>query len=254
MQKSQMNVVVIGGAAIVYGGLLALLGDIDVRQMAFTGFAVVILALIPVLLINLSTKKFAAEVSEVNSQLKASNDALAEVKTRLAQITTLDELTGCSNKRHFEDLLMQHVAMSERGAYSFTVAVTQLDQFSEIVDRQGLARGNEVLQLFSRIVKAALREVDVVARLDTDKFGLVLSGCSEEDALVIISRVSQLISQIQVNDKDDLKITASGGITSYHGTEQPGDLIGHAEQALLSAIELGGDRVAGYNYVEPVVA
>ena len=62
MQKSQMNVVVIGGAAIVYGGLLALLGDIDVRQMAFTGFAVVILALIPVLLINLSTKKFAAEV------------------------------------------------------------------------------------------------------------------------------------------------------------------------------------------------
>ena len=72
MQKSQMNVVVIGGAAIVYGGLLALLGDIDVRQMAFTGFAVVILALIPVLLINLSTKKFAAEVSEVNSQLKAS--------------------------------------------------------------------------------------------------------------------------------------------------------------------------------------
>jgi diguanylate cyclase (GGDEF)-like protein len=110
------------------------------------------------------------------------------------------------------------------------------------------------LQLFSRIVKAALREVDVIARLDTDKFGLVLSGCSEEDALVIINRIGQLISQIQVNDKDDLKITASGGITSYHGTEQPQDLIEHAEEALQFAIEQGREQVAAYNYVEPVVA
>jgi diguanylate cyclase (GGDEF)-like protein len=254
MQKAQMNLIVIVTAVIIYGGLLALLGEIDIRQMAFIGVAFATLALIPVLLINLSAKKFAGEVSEVNSQLSASKNELAEVKSRFAEVTTLDELTGCSNKRHFEDLLIQHAAMSERGTYKFTVAVAQVDQFSEIIDRQGLGRGNQVLQLFSRIVKAALREVDVIARLDTDKFGLVLSGCSEEDALVIINRIGQLISQIQVNDKDDLKITASGGITSYHGTEQPQDLIEHAEEALQFAIEQGRDRGAAYNYVEPVVA
>jgi diguanylate cyclase (GGDEF)-like protein len=254
MQKAQMNLIVIVTAVIIYGGLLALLGETDIRQMAFIGVAFATLALIPVLLINLSAKKFAGEVSEVNSQLSASNNELAEVKSRFAEVTTLDELTGCSNKRHFEDLLIQHAAMSERGTYKFTVAVAQVDQFSEIIDRQGLGRGNQVLQLFSRIVKAALREVDVIARLDTDKFGLVLSGCSEEDALVIINRIGQLISQIQVNDKDDLKITTSGGITSYHGTEQPQDLIEHAEEALQFAIEQGREQVAAYNYVEPVVA
>jgi diguanylate cyclase (GGDEF)-like protein len=254
MQKAQMNLIVIVTAVIIYGGLLALLGETDIRQMAFIGVAFATLALIPVLLINLSAKKFAGEVSEVNSQLSASNNELAEVKSRFAEVTTLDELTGCSNKRHFEDLLIQHAAMSERGTYNFTVAVAQVDQFSQIIDRQGLGRGNQVLQLFSRIVKAALREVDVIARLDTDKFGLVLSGCSEEDALVIINRIGQLISQIQVNDKDDLKITTSGGITSYHGTEQPQDLIEHAEEALQFAIEQGREQVAAYNYVEPVVA
>ena len=76
-----MNLVVIGGAVIVHGGLLALLGDTDLRQMVFTGFSVGILALIPVLLINLSAKKFASEVSEVNLQLKASKDASAEMKS-----------------------------------------------------------------------------------------------------------------------------------------------------------------------------
>ena len=253
MQKYQVNLVVIVSAVIIYGALFALLGEIEIRQMAFIGVGVGILALIPILLNSVSAKKFAREIDEVNSQLGASKEELADVKSRFAEVTTLDELTGCSNKRHFEDLLIQHAAMSERGTYDFTVAVTQVDQFAEIIERQGLARGNEVLQLFSRIVKAALREVDVIARLDADKFGLVLSGCSEEDALVIINRISQLISQIQVNDKDDLKITASGGITSYHGTEQPQDLIDHADQALQFAIEQGRDRVAGYNYVEPVV-
>ena len=110
-----MNLIVIVTAVIIYGGLLALLGEIDIRQMAFIGVAFATLALIPVLLINLSAKKFAGEVSEVNSQLSASKNELAEVKSRFAEVTTLDELTGCSNKRHFEDLLIQHAAMSERG-------------------------------------------------------------------------------------------------------------------------------------------
>ena len=144
--------------------------------------------------------------------------------------------------------------MSERGPYDFTVAVIQLDQFAEIVDREGLGRGNEILQLFCRTVKVALREVDVFARLENDKFAMVLSGSSEEHALVIINRVSQLISQIQVNDQDDMKLTASGGITSFHGTETTEDLIAHADKALQFALKQGRDRVAGYKYTAPAVA
>ena len=48
-----------------------------------------------------------------------------------------------------------------------------------------------------------------------------------------------------------MKITSSGGITSFHGTETVEDLIEHAEQALQFAIEQGRDRVAGYNYISP---
>ena len=56
-----------------------------------------------------------------------------------------------------------------------------------------------MLQLFSRIVRAALREVDVLARLEAERFAVVLSSASEEDAVSIINRIGQLISQIQVN-------------------------------------------------------
>ena len=70
-------------------------------------------------------------------------------------------------------------------------------------------------------------------------------------ALIIINRISQLISQIRDNDQDDMKITVSGGITCYHGTESPDDLIDHANRALQFAVYWGRDRVAGYNYTDP---
>jgi PleD family two-component response regulator len=48
-----------------------------------------------------------------------------------------------------------------------------------------------------------------------------------------------------------LKITTSGGISIYHGTENSDELIGNAGKALEFAIEQGRDRVAGFLYHPP---
>lgn len=251
MKKSRIYGVVTVSTIIVAGAVVFLLPEPSPNLIGMVVGGLVVAMLAPMVLINLAINKLNDAVDEKDAELRAMGDELSALKSKFSAVTTLDELTGCSNKRHFLELLHQHRAMSERGSYEFTVAVTQVDQFAEIIEKQGLGRGNEVLQLFSRIVKAALREVDVIARLEADKFALVLSGCGEQDALQIINRISQLISQIQVNDQDDVKITASGGITSFHGTESPEELIEHAEQALSFAVEQGRDRVAGYNYVAP---
>ena len=231
--------------------MIFLLPELDVGLIAIIAVGLLLAMVAPVVLIGIAINKLKGDVEEKAIELRRQGEELSNLKSKFSAVTTLDELTGCSNQRHFMELLAQHRAMSERGTYEFTLAVTQVDQFTEIIEKQGLGRGNEVLQLFSRIVKAALREVDVIARFEADKFGMVLSGCSEQDALQIINRISQLISQIQVNDQDDVKITSSGGITSFHGTETVEDLIEHAEQALQFAIEQGRDRVAGYNYISP---
>ena len=68
---------------------------------------------------------------------------------------------------------------------------------------------------------------------------------------MIIHRVSQLISQISVQGDEKMKVTASGGITCYHGTESVDDLLVHASKALEFAVEQGRDRVAGFNYKPP---
>jgi diguanylate cyclase len=254
MQKSRIYTLLGINTIVLYGLVLFLLPAANLQQWIVIGITAVLMIVVPSLMINRILDSLTAQIKSQAVELKRTQDQLLAVNARMAEVTTMDELTGCYNKRHFLDMVHQHSAMCERGSYVFTVAVSQVDQFADIVDAQGLARGNEVLQLFSRIVKAALREVDVIARLEADKFGLLLSGCSEEDALRIVNRVSELIGQIQVTEADDVKITASGGLTSFHGTESPQDLIDHAEQALLFAVDQGRDRVAGYNYRPPAVA
>ncbi|MFT4797468.1 MAG: diguanylate cyclase (GGDEF)-like protein [Candidatus Azotimanducaceae bacterium] len=253
MQKSKIYGVMSASTVLIGGVMIFLQPDFSVNLIVTICLGLLIAMIVPAVLISMTINKLQGDVDGKLVELRAQGDELSTLKAKFSAVTTLDDLTGCSNKRHFMDSLMQHRAMSERGTYEFTVAITQVDQFTEIVEKQGLGRGNEVLQLFSRIVKAALREVDVIARMESDKFALILSGCSEQDALQIITRISQLIGQIQVNhdDQDDIKITSSGGITSFHGTETTEDLIEHAEQALVFAIEQGRDRVAGYNYVRP---
>ena len=201
MQKSKIYGGLMASTLVIGGAMIFLLPEQNPELIGVVAGGLVVAMIAPLLMINVAIGKLTGDIDVKVAELKAMADELSSIKSKFSAVTTLDELTGCSNKRHFLELLTQHRAMSERGSYEFTIAVTQVDQFAEIIDKQGLGRGNEVLQLFSRIVKAALREVDVIARLEADKFALVLSGCGEQDALQIINRISQLISQIQVNDQ-----------------------------------------------------
>ncbi|MDA0273693.1 MAG: GGDEF domain-containing protein [Proteobacteria bacterium] len=251
MNKTRIHLLLGINTLVLYGLIFFLLSEGSASQLIVIGLAMAAMMIMPSLVINKALNSLEGRAIEAEAELESTIAELANLKERFSSVTTLDELTGCYNESHFKDVLLQHRAMSERGTYEFTVAVLQVDQFAEIVDRHGLASGNETLQLFSRIVKAALREVDVLARLGPDVLTILLSGASEDDAVMIISRISQLISQIKIKDDDELKVTTSGGITTFHGTESVDDLIANATKALEFAVEQGRDRVAGFNYKPP---
>ena len=251
MKKLRIHLLIGISNIVVYGLILFLLQEGSVMQWLIIALVAAVMTAMPILFINRELKTLEVRARDAEEDLVSVQDELTSLKERFSSVTTLDELTGCYNEAHFKEVLGQHRAMSERGSYEFTVAVLQVDQFNDIVDRHGLSSGNETLQLFSRIVKAALREVDVVSRLGPDIFGVLLSGATEEDAVMIIHRISQLISQIKIKEDEELAVTTSGGITSFHGTESTDELVAHASKALEFAVEQGRDRVAGFNYKPP---
>jgi diguanylate cyclase (GGDEF)-like protein len=251
MQKTRIHILLAVNTLVIYGLILFLLPEGNAQQWIVIGIAMAVMMIAPLLIINSALNSLERRANDAENELESLQAQYDEIKEKFSSVTTLDELTGSYNEAHFKTVLAQHKAMSERGNYYFTLAVVQVDQFADIVDQHGLGSANETLQLFTRIVKAALREVDVVARLGPDIFGLLLSGATEEDAVMIINRISQLISQIKLKDDEELEVTSSGGITSFHGTESVEDLIANASRALEFAVEQGRDRVAGFNYKPP---
>ncbi len=250
-QKPRIYLLLSFNTLVLYGLIFVLMKDIATAQYIVLGIALILMLVLPPMFINRALNRMEAELEHANGELEATLEELESTRTNLSAITTLDELTGAYNEEHFLEVLTQHRAMAERGSYYFSVAVVQVDQFADVVDKHGLSSGNEVLQLYTRIVKAALREVDVVSRTGADTFALLLSGATEDDAVMIINRISQLISQIQIADDDELEITNSGGVTSFHGTESSQGLVENATQAMIFAVEAGRDRVAGFLYEPP---
>ncbi len=252
IQKSRLFLLLGINTLVLYGLVLFLIPEGNTEQLIVIGIAMLLMMVAPILIINKALRTMEQALEHATGELSATQEEMEKTKNQLSSVTTMDELTGCYNASYFQEVLAQHRSMAERGSYYFTVAVVQVDQFDGVVDKHGLGSGNEVLQLYARIVKAALRDVDVLARLDTDSFAMLLSGATEDDAVMIINRISQLVSQIQIANDEDIKITNSGGITTYHGTETASELVANASKALEFAIEQGRDRVAGFLYEAPV--
>ena len=164
MQRARIFSIMYICTIVVYVIVLMLVPNLDAQAIAIIGTGMVVSIVVPTAFIHLTLTRLSVQDEENEAVNKTLRDELNVLKGKFAKVTTVDELTGCTNRRHFVELLGNHRAMSARGNYQFTVAVTQIDQFAAINEQHGSGRGAEALQLYSRIIKSALREVDVVAQ------------------------------------------------------------------------------------------
>jgi len=188
----------------------------------------------------------AKQIQTQDRKLEAIQAKLNYAEKKLGEVNTLDDLTGCFNRRHFLELIQHHRGMAERGQYTFTVCSAEIDNFYEITDHYGRPKADEMLPLMGSIVKSALREIDSVARIDGAQFGIILAGASEDESVTILTRVNGLISQIQVSQEDPVEVTASAGVAEYVDAGEDDDLYGRAVKALKYAVAQGSNRVAAH--------
>jgi diguanylate cyclase (GGDEF)-like protein len=241
-------------ALVFYGFVLLTVPEGRLLQWIVLALVMALMMVVPYLIFNRALRSMRNELEDVTGQLESARQELTQTSDRLASMVNLDELTGCYNEAYFLDTIPRHCKMAERGSYNFSVAVLQVDQYMALVEQHGPGHGNELLRLYAAVLKDAFRDVDVVARLGAGKFGLLLFGTTKEAAILAIARISQIVGQVEVLDDDDVKITHSGGVTSYHGTESVDALIAQAGKALEFAVKEGGDRVAGFQYESPPLA
>jgi diguanylate cyclase (GGDEF)-like protein len=162
---------------------------------------------------------------------------LADRRRReLAQISRADPLTGCLNRRGFEERLAAELDEGLRAGRPLALIVFDLDGFKEINDTQGHAAGDEILVWTVKTIQETVRPMDSVGRLGGDEFVVLLPTSGHAGGLTVANRIREALAP---------RIGATPGVAAFptHGLEAE-VLLDHADAELYEAKEGRAPRAA----------
>lgn len=197
-------------------GLIAfhLLG-IDFMQTVHTEEQRIILGYL-VSFVNLSAISGMAFIYEYTAAaLKRERDLEREKYMRLAKT---DPLTGLANRRNFDAMLQERIALYalQDPPQRFALGYLDLDGFKPINDRYGHAIGDEVLRIVSERMRAVLRGSDFVGRHGGDEFMMMLDLAGEPEALEkMATRLLSSIAKPIKTSAGEVAVSGSLGFASF---------------------------------------
>ncbi len=108
------------------------------------------------------------ELRVANRRLRTAQDGLRE------QVIT-DALTGCHNRRFFDEVIGRELQRHERYAIPMSFLFIDVDRFKNVNDTLGHEAGDRLLQYVALFLRRNVREADYVFRWGGDEFLLLLS-------------------------------------------------------------------------------
>ena len=164
---------------------------------------------------------------------------------QLRNIANTDALTGVSNRLALDDYLMilsQHPQNLSR----LCLMIVDIDNFKRVNDEYGHMVGDQVIKLVAEILKASVRNSDLIVRYGGDEFLVLVEDISLEHALNLAEKMRFKLSQ-QAIETSDLKtpLFVSSSIGVAVGADNWLALFQKADQALLRAKAKGKNVVEG---------
>lgn len=155
-----------------------------------------------------------------------------------------DALTGIFNKGATEQLIRQRLEMDCADVEKLhALMIVDLDNFKEINDILGHAKGDEVLTEAATKILTNFKGSDIVGRIGGDEFIVLMRDIDAvSNADTLATRLCSALKQSFPSDYGEIVISASIGISvfPYHGTDYE-ELFMKADKALYTAKANGKD-------------
>lgn len=153
-------------------------------------------------------------------------------------------LTGIANRRAFLEQAENLAATVRKTASSGAMLVFDLDHFKRINDTYGHGAGDQVLILFSGILRRNLRRTDAVGRIGGEEFAAFLPGADKNSARRNADRIRNLFREAALAPGLPTPASVSIGVAVAAGTAvDVASLIECADRALYRAKLAGRDQV-----------
>jgi len=195
-------------------------------------------------------------------EVLAAQLALQVRKVRLyemvRELSIIDGLTGVFVRRHFLERFEEEIGRAKKQNFPLTVLMLDIDHFKRYNDDFGHLVGDATLKEVAQIIRANVRNVDIVARYGGEEFAVVIPETREEGGLEVAERIRSAVARksFRVYD-EETKVTVSIGVSIYPQDLPPSiltgetqnilfELIQRADRALYRAKEEGRNRVIVY--------
>jgi diguanylate cyclase (GGDEF)-like protein len=168
----------------------------------------------------------------------------AELLDRLRAQATIDPLTGCHNRRGFDEVLQLEVSRARRYDRSLCLVLLDIDHFKQINDEYGHEVGDHALQRIGRAIRHTSRTSDSACRYGGEEFALVFPETTKEEGERLAERIRIMLESLPPSAEIPRAITASFGVAAFPADGQSiPELVRAADRALYLAKESGRNRV-----------
>ena len=171
--------------------------------------------------------------------------AYNRMRTHLEAIVLTDPVTGCYNRRGFEQLSSREVSRALRGQHPLSVLAIDVDHFKRVNDEFGHLTGDEVLREMGALLRDTARLGDVVARIGGEEFEILAPDTQLDGAQILADRIHHAFeTRPFASLGPSRKITVSIGIASEaaRSDQVAKVLMARADEALYVAKRNGRHR------------
>ncbi len=177
--------------------------------------------------------------------ITAVGRAYNRMRGQLATIVLTDPLSGCFNRRGFEQQLRRELARAARAHTEVALLAIDLDHFKEVNDTWGHLVGDQVIAETGELLRASARAQDVVARTGGEEFTILAPDTTLEGAQQLAQRiVAAFRKRVFVVSQGPVRVTVSIGVAveSTPDVSKAEALRARADEALYAAKRSGRDR------------
>ena len=119
---------------------------------------------------------------DMTDELRRTNRSLEAANEEVQRLAITDPLTGCHNRRFFDEIERREMQRHRRYGAPISVVFVDVNHFKRLNDTLGHDVGDEILRMLGALLRTQVRESDYVIRWGGDEFLLLLTcGVTEAE-------------------------------------------------------------------------
>ena len=168
--------------------------------------------------------------------------ALRRAHEQARHLADIDPLTGLYNRRAWSQRLPETERDVRARGVPLTLLFLDLDGFKQLNDQHGHDAGDNTLRALAVVLRAELRDEDLIGRYGGEEFVVALPGADEAHALQVAERIRRRLKERSLLAVG-VECTVSIGVAALQAHEDTSQLLRRADEAMYAAKGAGRNRV-----------